>query len=220
MINKDKIKRVDVYNSSGKRIISTEAFGFPRDFFKIRGYELVSIRGSNLPIIPKTESIKVVFEYSTGTRIECITRADISMDNQLNFHVDDGVVLEERRGSYKVETPNAFAKILRIERGDEEITDLEDPYSAAILNINLTGVLMKCDIELQVGDIVVLKFLDDSVVLQTEILRLQLNDKGELIGYGCRFNNVSPSQEEKIARYIFECQLAEREFRQARSRNK
>lgn len=213
MINKDKIQRVDIYDQNGKRVLSTKAFSFPRDFFKIKGYELVSIKGNDLPLLTKNENITVIFEYLNGTRIQCQTKTDISTELQLNFHVDDGMVLEERRGSYKVNTPNAFAKILHIEHGEEEITDLEDPYTVAILNINLTGVLMKCDIELTPGDIVTLKLLDDPIELNTEILRLQLDNEGDLIGYGCRFLDVTPQQEEKIARFIFNCQLAERERR-------
>lgn len=213
MINKDKIQRVDIYDGSGKRVLSTKAFSFPRDFFKIKGYELVAIKGNDLPILSKGDQITVIFEYLNGTRIQCNTRIDLSTDLQLNFHVDDGMVLEERRGSYKVNTPGAFAKLLHIERGEEEITDLEEPFSAAILNINLTGVLMKCDIPLNVGDIVRLKLLDDPIELNAEILRLQLNNDGELMGYGCRFLDVTAPQEEKIARFIFNCQLAERERR-------
>lgn len=213
MINKDKIQRVDIYDESGKRVLSTKAFSFPRDFFKIKGYELVAIKGNDLPMLSKGDQITVIFEYLNGTRIQCNTRIDLSTDLQLNFHVDDGMVLEERRGSYKVNTPGAFAKLLHIERGEEEITDLEEPFSAAILNINLTGVLMKCDIPLNVGDIVRLKLLDDPIELNAEILRLQLDNDGELMGYGCRFLDVTPPQEEKIARFIFNCQLAERERR-------
>lgn len=213
MINKDKIRRVDVYNESGKRILSSTGFTFPRDFFRIKGYELVSIKGSDLPLLSKDEHVTVVFEYLNGTRIQCQTRVDISTEFQLNFHVDDGMILEERRGSFKVNTPNAYAKILHIERGDEEITDLDEPYTVAILNINLTGVLMKCDIPLNVGDIVTLKLLDDPIELNTEILRLQLDNDDVLVGYGCRFLDVTAAQEEKIARFIFNCQLAERERR-------
>lgn len=213
MINKDKIQRVDIYDQDGKRVLSTKAFSFPRDFFKIKGYELVAIKGNNLPMLSKGDRITVIFEYLNGTRIQCQTRIDLSTDLQLNFHVDDGMVLEERRGSYKVNTPGAFAKILHIERGEEEITELEEPYSAAILNINLTGVLMKCDMELSVGDIVRLKLLDDPIELNSEVLRLQLDNDGEFVGYGCRFLDVTPPQEEKIARFIFNCQLAERERR-------
>ena len=71
----------------------------------------MAIKGNNLPQLSKGEHITVIFEYLNGTRIECRTKADLSTDLQLNFHVDDGMILEERRGSYKVTTPDAIAKI-------------------------------------------------------------------------------------------------------------
>ena len=218
MINKDKIQRVDIYDENGKRLLSTNAFSFPRDFFKLKGLDLVSIKGNDLPLLSKGDNITVIFEYLNGTRIQCKTSIDLSTDLQLNFHVDDGIILEERRNSYKVNTPGVYAKILSIERGEGETTDLEDPYPAAIVNINLTGVLMKCDMELNVGDIIRLKLLDDPIELNTEILRLQLDNQNNLVGYGCRFLDVTSPQEEKIARFIFNCQLAERERRKNEGR--
>lgn len=218
MINKDKIQRLDIYDESGKRILSTKSFMFPRDFFKLKGLELVAVKGSNLPQLSKDEHITVIFEYLNGTRIECRTKIDLSTDLQLNFHVDDGMILEERRSSYKVNTPDAVAKILHIERGEDEVIDPEEPYIASIININLTGVLMSCDFEFTEGDIVRMSLLDDPIELNSEILRRQLDDKGGLIGYGCRFLDVTPPQEEKIARFIFNCQLAERERRKNEGR--
>lgn len=213
MLNKDKIQRLDIYDESGKRVLSTKSFLFPRDFFKIKGYELVAVKGNNLPLLSKDERITVIFEYLNGTRIECRTKADLSTGLQLNFHVDEGMILEERRGSFKVTTHAAEARLLHIERGEDEVIDLEYPCDASIININLTGVLMKCDIELNEGDIVRMKLLDDPIELNSEVLRRQLDDNGTLIGYGCRFLDVTPPQEEKIARFIFNCQLAERERR-------
>lgn len=218
MINKDKIQRVDIYDESGKRVLSTKSFLFPRDFFKIKGYELVAIKGNNLPQLAKNEQITVIFEYLNGTRIECRTKADLSTDLQLNFHVDEGMILEERRGSYKVTTPDAVAKILHIERGEDEVIDPEEPYIASIININLTGVLMKCDFEFAEGDIVRMSLLDDPIEINSEVLRRQLDDNGGLVGYGCHFLDVTPQQEEKIARFIFNCQLAERERRKNEGR--
>lgn len=210
MINKDKIRKVDIYCSDGKHMLCTSKIQFPRDFFKIRGWELVTVKSSGLPVFSKEDSFYAIFEYTDGTRIKCETRIDISTEYQLNFHVDEGMVLEERRNSFKVTTPNTFAYIIRIERG-EEVIDLEEELKVRIININLTGVLMSCEIDLDPENIVTLKLLDGAMELRTEILRKQLDSAGELTGYGCRFLDVSPAQEEKIARYIFDCQLAERE---------
>lgn len=215
MINKDKIRKVDIYSSDDRHLLSTGKIQFPRDFFKIRGWELVTIKSNGLPVFHRGDSIYAIFEYTDGTRIKCDTRIDISTEYQLNFHVDEGTVLEERRNSFKVATPNTFAYIIRIERG-EEIIDLEEEFKVRIMNINLTGVLMSCTMDLEPMTVITLKLLDGSIEMRTEVLRKQLNAIGEFTGYGCRFLDVSPSQEEKIARYIFDCQLAERERNRSR----
>lgn len=209
MISKEKIKKLDIYTESGERILTTNRFTFPRDFFKIKGYELVTVRGRDLPVLDKENVIDVIFEYVNGTRIKCRTHVDISTDSQLNFHVDDGEVLEERRRSYKVATKEA-AYITLIERG-EEVIELEEPFEATILNINLGGVLLRCDIELFPKDIVSFIFLPDNMEVKAEILRVQHDSEGGTDGYGCQFLGVTASQEERLARHLFECQMAERE---------
>lgn len=209
MINKDKIQKLDIYGPDGKHLLMTKAFTFPKDFFKLKSMELVSIRSKDLPLLNKDTRITVIFEYLNGTRIKCESRVDISTDQQLNFHVDDGIVLEERRRSYKVKT-NETAHISCIERGDE-VMDLEENQAVTILNINLNGIFMESELELMPGDIVTLHLLSNPIQIRTEILRRQLDDNGELMGYGCKFLDVSAAQEEKIARHLFECQVAERE---------
>lgn len=209
MINKEKITRVDIYDSNDVRVISSNNVEFPRDFFKIKGLELVTLRGNDLYLFKMDDRITAIFQYLNGTRIKCDTKVDISTPQQLNFHVDDGIVLEERRRSFKVNTMEP-AYISEIKRSDGVI-ELESPCKVTILNINLGGVLMKCDMELFPEDILTMKMLPQAMELRAEVLRKQLDNDGGLVGYGCRFLNVSYSQEEKIARFIFECQLAERD---------
>lgn len=216
MINKEKITKADIYDENGILLLSTKSITFPRDFFKLRGLELVSVKGNDLPIFHKDDKIKIIFEYMNGTRIECMSKVDISTDQQLNFHVGEGVVLEERRRSFKVETIEpAFIK--RIER-NEEVLDPETAQDATILNINLGGVLLKTDAELLVDDIIDLSIVPVPLDLRAKILRRQTDISGELVGYGCCFLDVTTIQEEKLARHLLECQLAERERRRNEGR--
>ncbi|MGN0641528.1 MAG: PilZ domain-containing protein [Huintestinicola sp.] len=209
MLNKEKITRVDIYDKNGNRIISTKSFTFPRDFFKIRGLELVVVKCAGLPVLSREDPITAVFEYVNGTRIQCVTKVDISTEEQLNFHVDDGIVLEERRNSFKVKTDTEVL-ISCLDR-DGEKTEFDPPIKARLLNINLGGVLMNCSEQLVPDDVITLLMLDETIALQTKILRIQLDNNGDMIGYGCQFMEVSHGQEEKIARFIFEKQLEERE---------
>lgn len=213
MINKDKIIKIDIYRENNEHLLSTKAFTFPKDFFKIRGREMVSVKQANLPLLHKGDEIYAIFEYMNGTRVKCETTVDISTDTQLNFHVDDGYVLEERRNSFKVNTPNEVAFVKKTVHEDESEELFEEPLKIQIINLNLTGIFMKSEKEFIPGDIVLLDLFDHTVEMNTKILREQKNAEGELLGYGCMFLDITPSIEEKIARYIFNLQLAERERR-------
>ena len=92
----------------------------------------------------------------------------------------------------------------------------DDPIMLHFVNINLGGVYFNSDAEFEKGDQVMLNFLDGEMQLLAEILRVQKNDEGNIDGYGCRFLDVNQAQEERLARFIFECQLLERERRKAK----
>ena len=216
MISKDKIKKVMIYNAAGKQLISTESVYFPKDYFKIRGSELVMLKGSGYPIISKEENIDVIFEYINGDRMKYQTHIDLCTEYQVNFHISDGEMLQERRRSFKVTVDFNGMSPFYI-RG-EEMYSFDAPVELRFININLGGVLFSSNSTFEPGDQVMLHFLDDEMQLLAEILRVQRNEDGELVGYGCRFINVSKAQEEKLARFIFDCQVAERDRRSSKKR--
>jgi len=214
VINKDKISRVLVYDAKGKLIISTKSVFFPKDFFKLKGKELVMLKGSDFPLISKGENIDVVFEYLNGTRIKYDTTIDLCTEYQVNFHVGQGEVLEERRRSFKVSVD--FNGLSPFYIRGEEMYAFDDPIMLHFVNINLGGVFFNSDSEFEKGDQVMLNFLDGDMQLLAEILRVQKNDEGGIDGYGCRFLEVNQTQEERLARFIFDCQVLERERRKAK----
>ena len=214
MINKDKISRVLIYDAKGKLMITTKSVFFPKDFFRIKGKDLVMLKGSDFPLISKGENIEAVFEYINGTRIKYDTTVDLCTEYQVNFHVGQGEVLEERRRSFKVSV-NFDALSPFYIRG-EEMYAFDDPIMLHFVNINLGGVYFSSTSEFEPGDQVMLNFLDGEMQLLAEILRIQKNDEGEIDGYGCRFLDVNQAQEERLARFIFDCQVLERERRKAK----
>ena len=214
MINKDKISRVLIYDAKGKLIISTKSVFFPKDFFKLKGKELVMLKGSDFPLISKGENINVVFEYLNGTRIKYDTTIDLCTEYQVNFHVGQGEVLEERRRSFKVSVD--FNGLSPFYIRGEEMYAFDDPIMLHFVNINLGGVFFNSDSKFEKGDQVMLNFLDGDMQLLAEILRVQKNDEGGIDGYGCRFLEVNQTQEERLARFIFDCQVLERERRKAK----
>lgn len=213
MINKDKINRVLVYNQRGRMLLSAKTVSFPRDFFKIKDMDLVMLKGTDFPLISKGEPVEAIFEYVNGDRIKYNTVIDICTEYQINFHVGEGEVLKERRRSFKVMVDMSGISPFYI-RG-EEMFAFDDPIELHIINLNLGGVFFSSNSGFEVGDQVMLNFLDGEMKLLTEILRIQRNDSGEIEGYGCRFLDVNQSQEERLARFIFDCQVLERDRRRA-----
>lgn len=215
MIKKDKIGRVVIYDSRDRLLLTTKSVFFPKDFFRIKGRDLVMIKGSGLPLIPKDEYISAVFEYINGMRMKYKTSVDLSTDQQMNFHVGDGIALEERRASFKINVEFNATSSFYIR--NEEIINFEKPLNVHICNINLGGVYMKTDFDFEPGDQLLLEFFGGEMELLTEVLRVQ-NKIGtdEVDGYGCHFLNITQTQEERLARYIFECQIAERDKQRQR----
>ncbi len=209
MINKDKINRVLIYNVNGRMLIATQSVTFPKDFFKIKGKELVMLRGKDFPALAKGEPIEAIFEYVNGNRVKYNTSIDICTDYQINFHVGEGEVLEERRRSFKVTVD--FDGISPFYIRGEEMYSFDDPIELHFINLNLGGVYFTSNSKFEPGDQVMLHFLDGDMHLLAEILRVQYKDDGAVDGYGCRFLDVNQAQEERLARFIFDCQVADRE---------
>ncbi|MBQ3162523.1 MAG: PilZ domain-containing protein [Oscillospiraceae bacterium] len=214
MINKDKISRVLVYDANGKLLISTKSVFFPKDFFKLKGKDLVMLKGSDFPLISKGENVEVIFEYTNGNRVKYDTTIDLCTEYQVNFHAGQGEMLAERRRSFKVSVD--FNGLSPFYIRGEEMYAFDDPIMLHFVNINLGGVYFSSDAEFEKGDQVMLNFLDGEMQLLAEILRVQKNEEGGIDGYGCRFLDINQTQEERLARFIFECQLLERERRKAK----
>lgn len=209
MISKDKIKKVLLYNVGGKMLLATDSVTFPKDFFKVKGQDLVMLRGRDFPIISKGEPIEAIFEYVNGNRVKYKTFVDICTEYQINFHVSEGEVLEERRKSFKVTVD--FNGVSPFYIRGEEMYPFDDPIELHFINLNLGGVFFTSSSAFEAGDQVMLNFMDGDMQILAEILRVQRKEDGSVDGYGCRFLGINKSQEEYLARFIFDCQVAERE---------
>ena len=213
MINKDKINRVMIYDLNGKLLLMTASVFFPKDFFKVKGTDFVMLKGSDYPVLPTSTPIDAVFEYATGTRVKYRTSIDLGTEYQMNFRVSEGEVLEERRRSFKIMVDMDGQSPFFI-RG-EEMFSFANPVELKVVNINLGGVLFSSDSDFEPGDQVMLDFMDGEMKLLIEVLRIQRGLKGDIEGYGCKFIDITESQEEKLAKFIMDCQVLEREKRMA-----
>lgn len=219
MINKDKINRVLVYESGGNLAVTTSSVHFPKDFFKVKDMDFVMLKGTDLPVYQKGDPIEVIFEYLNGTRVKYKTTVDIGTEYQMNFHVGEGEILQERRRSFKI-TVDMDGQSPFFIRG-EELFSFDDPVELHFVNLNLGGVFFVSSTEFTLGDQVMLNFLDEEMRLLAEILRVQRDSGGKIEGYGCKFMDVNSAQEEKLAKFIFDCQVLERERKKvAEERNR
>ncbi len=210
MINKDKISRVLIYDLKGTLLLTTKSVFFPKDFFKIRGKDLVMLKGADFPLISKDEYIDVIFEYINGTRMKYSTSVDLCTEYQINFHVGEGIALEERRRFFKVNVEFKGFALFYIR--NEQMVAFDEPIDIDFVNLNIGGAYIRSEIEFETGDQIMLSFLDGEMDILAEILRVQKQeDTNDTDGYGCKFLNINQQQEERLARFIFECQVIERE---------
>jgi c-di-GMP-binding flagellar brake protein YcgR len=216
MINKEKIQYVHIYDMSGHLIFSApgDKISFPKDFFLVKKdkRELVVVKGKELPIAFEGTKISVIFDYFTGVRMRYDTELVLGSEQQWNFKVGDGISLEERRRFYKV--PVDFYGTSDFYIRNEEISPFETPAELHFLDLNLGGAFIEHGgTSFENGDQIQLTFMDGDMQLVTEVLRIQNNPDGSRKGYGTKFTAVNSAQEEKLSRFIFDCQVIERDRR-------
>jgi hypothetical protein len=214
MINKERIQKLTVYDVNDRVLFSVPAdkISFPKDFFRMKQTDLVVVKSKNLPALFQGTKIVVIFEYLTGLRMKYLTEVDLGSETQMNFHVGDGLALEERRRFYKV--PVDFDGIITILMRNDEATHFDPPLDIHFSDLNLGGMFFSCkERDFAAGDKVQAVFIEGEMSLLSEILRVQKNPDDSIKGYGAKFLVVTSAQEERLSRYIFDCQLAERERR-------
>jgi hypothetical protein len=217
MINKEKIQKLSVYDVNERILVSVAAdkISFPKDFFRMKKTDLVVIKSKGLPVLFQGTKIIVIFEYLTGLRMKYMTEVDLGSETQMNFHVGDGLALEERRRFYKV--PVDFDGFALLFVKDDEITSFDPPLPVHFSDLNLGGVFFQTPgYTFAQGDQVQLNFINGEMTLLCEVLRIQKNPDDTIKGYGARFVVITSAQEERLSRFIFDCQLAERERRRKR----
>lgn len=216
LIKKENIIKLEVHDLEGNLIHSTQNFEFAKDFFGLAGKEFIIIKGNNIPTLPKGEMIDAIFYYRNGTRVKIRTGIDVASSQQMNFHIgNDYIVMEERRNSFKVYI-DIPATVSSYKRGDDVFDFGPPPLEAVIKNINVGGIFFKANYSFAHSDIVKIHFIKDDFSVDARILRIQRDEAGNVVGYGCCFEGISQQGEQIVSRFIFECQLAEREKEKGR----
>lgn len=205
-LNTSKIVKIEVYDKKDRFLGVTRVFEVTEVKIKKNIIKTVTINFNNIINMHKGDTVMLVFEVGAGTRYKTIAELDSVTKTQIVITLGEVEELEERRRSFKVSTDET-AVVYKSKAADAEGLD------ARILNINLGGVLLKCEEKLSVGSTIYLSMLSGDLELPTKILRKQKDLNGNLVGYGCQFVEVDKSEEEILSKHILQCQILERERR-------
>ncbi len=216
MISRDKVLKIDIITSEDTRILSVGSRQFALQEYEggtsFRGENdmILIIKGKGLPEIERNSSLFVIISMKNSQRIKYPAYVSASTDMQLNIIVKTalGEILQERRRYYKVEVD--IPCVINIVERNGNRTVLESPYLTRIKDINIGGVFLNaCNgEEFQKNDHLMLSIdlNEKSLDMEAEILRVQKNAAGDVTGYGCKFLNTHPSDEDVISRYVIELQ--------------
>ncbi|MBQ8787807.1 MAG: PilZ domain-containing protein [Oscillospiraceae bacterium] len=205
LLNKEKILKIEIYDAKEKHLGTTRIYSFAKSLFKSSTVG-ITIKCNNLPNLKKGDTVIIVFEYVNSQRYRAMTKIDAAAKGQIEVKVGEVTEIEERRRSFKIATKEK-ATVYKTK------SEKEEGIEGMILNINLGGVLLKCDEYFNVGTIIYLNTFSGELEVPAKILRRQNDNNGNFVGYGCQFVDITEAEEEIVAKYILECQVAERERR-------
>lgn len=205
LLNKEKISKIEVYDMKERHLGTTRIYSFAKSLFKTSTVGM-NIKCKDLPNMKKGDSVMLIFEYVNSQRYRAVTKIDSASKTEIEVKVGEVTEIEERRRSFKIATKEK-ATVYKSK------SEKEEGIEAMILNINIGGVLLKCDEYFNVGTIIYINTFSGKLEVPAKILRRQNDINGNFVGYGCQFVDISETEEEIVAKYILECQVAERERR-------
>ncbi len=214
MIFGNKIVKTEILAQNGTLLAAAEKnFVFPKE--PDSGDDnIVIVKGKDLPELERGTRVIVIAYTKAGDRIRYVGDISMSHDRQMNvalMRANSTQVLEERRRFFKIKV-TLDGRMLFVIRDDKTIR-FEEPYPVEVHDINVGGVFITCPYELQTDDCVCVDIgLLDEYRLNTmaRILRVQQNEAGEVLGYGCAFESLTAAQEDAIGKYINHQQLLQR----------
>ena len=173
-----------------------------------RNNNLLLVKGTNLPILPKGKQIKLTLQHPRQGVKHIEGQVEIATDIQINISIKTETPFIERRMSLKVPTDIRFS-INNMRHRDEEIV-FEKPMNISVLNLSLGGMLISPDrdYDFTLGDSGYFTFdpyPQCSLSIEFEIVRV--DNIGDFIVYGCRFFEMLPIEEDVLCKYIYDRQL-------------
>lgn len=205
-----KVIKVEVIDERGKLLVESEkGFTLPRNMSESDA--IVIIKGKDLPELDRNEIVSVVTTAKSADRVMYHGAVSMSIDTQMNIRLlqsGEMELLKERRRFFKIKV-NESGRALFFVR-DEKTVRFDEPLEIAVRDINVGGVFIICaDYEFIEGDLICFDIdLRSGAPLNAaaRVLRVQRNSGGEITGYGCEFQGLTASQEDKIGRFILKVQ--------------
>lgn len=204
-----KVIKVEVIDERGKILVESEkGFTLPRDMAESDA--IVIIKGRELPELDRNEIVSVVTTSKSADRVMYHGAVSMSIDTQMNIRLlqsGEMELLKERRRFFKIKVHESGRALFFVR--DEKTVRFDEPLEVAVRDINVGGVFLICpDYEFMEEDLICLDIdLRDGTPLNAaaRVLRVQRNN-GEVVGYGCEFEGLTASQEDKIGRFILKVQ--------------
>lgn len=217
MLEQDKVIKLELCTLKGSLLMTvTNNYSFPK---RISGdkisQDVMMIKNKNLPVFAKGAFINVIAYMKSGDRINYPAVIEMSIDSQLNLllHFDKAQMLKERRRYYKIDSDES-CRITGVSRGDKQ-EEFEPAIPAKIKNINLGGIFLQIlqKMELISDDILTIEvpnMAGNFIALSVKILRVQKDQEGLVLGYGCCFLFLASKEEQILAKYINRLQIEKR----------
>lgn len=223
VFQKDKIIKIEIQEQGGKTVMEiTKHFDFPKSLDSSSEKDsTLMIKGTQLREFSRNTRVYVITNMKSGDRIKYVGDITVSTNNQLNIKIlesRDSEVLEERRRYFKIKV-DGLGRVYFLTRGEECIR-FDEPLEFKIMDINIGGVFLYADFKLAAGDILNVEidlFVDYKLNATVQILRIQKDEGGNVVGYGCAFMDINSSQEDYIGKYIYKEQLLQRQREKAKN---
>ena len=176
--------------------------------------ETIRVKGINLPLIESKSPIIIeMYDDFLGVST-CHCQVSVASEKQLNAFIKSKSPPVERRTSLKVPTDLSFY-IESLIRNGEDCTEDFPNTRIDILNLSIGGMLISANYDLYVNDIINFHFYYERnlvILLKAKVIRIdksydlhtkELSKKS----YGCMFEQLPPSQEAVITKYLYKRQL-------------
>ncbi len=209
-----RIIKIEITDGSGTVLSAEKNFIFPEN---LETYDdsIVIIKGRGIKQFKRGQKVDIIAYGRSGDRTKYRGTVNMSLDFQLNVSIDKygsgAEVLEERRRYFKIKVSEEGRALYRIREG--ETVNFDEPVNILIQDINIGGIFISSPLAFREGDLVCIEadlFIDYTLKAVAEILRVQRDADGELLGYGCEFRELTASQEDYIGRYINKIQYEQR----------